>query len=40
MAPVRIDPQLRPAIDARAEVEATKTTAVIREALRKFVRVA
>lgn len=40
VVPVRIDPELRAAIEARAEAEATTTSAVIREALRKFLDVA
>ena len=40
VVPVRIDPELRAAIDARAEAESTTTSAVIREALRIFLDVA
>ena len=40
VVPVRIDPELRAAIEARAEAEATTTSAVIRDALRKFLEVA
>jgi len=40
LVPVRIDPELRAAIEARAEAEATTTSAVIREALRNFLDVA
>ena len=40
VVPVRIDPELRAAIEARAEAESTTTSAVIREALRKFLDVA
>ncbi len=40
VVPVRIDPELRAAIEARAKAEATTTSAVIREALRKFLDVA
>ena len=40
VVPVRIDPELRAAIELRAEADATTTSAVIREALRKFLDVA
>ncbi len=40
VVPVRIDPELRAAIEARAEAEATTTSAIIRDALRKFLDVA
>ena len=40
VVPVRIDPELRAAIEARAEADATTTRAVIPEALRKFLDVA
>lgn len=40
VVPVRIDPELRAAIEERAEAESTTTSAVIREALRKFLDVA
>ena len=40
VVPVRIDPELRAAIEARAEAEAATTSAVNREALRKFLDVA
>lgn len=37
---VPIDPELRAAIEARAEAGATTTSAVISEAIRKFLDVA
>lgn len=40
VVPVRIDPELRKAIEERAEADATTTSAVIREALRSFLDVA
>ena len=40
VVPVRIDPELRAAIAARAEAEHTTTSEVIREALRRFLEVA
>lgn len=40
VVPVRIDPELRAAIEARAEADATTTSAIIREALRRFLDVA
>jgi len=39
VVPVRIDPELRAAIESRAEADATTTSAVIREALRNFLDV-
>jgi len=38
--PVRIDPELRAAIEARAEKDHTTTSDVIREAIRRFLDVA
>ena len=40
VVPVRIDPELRAAIEARAEADHTTTSEVIREALRRFLDVA
>jgi hypothetical protein len=40
VVPVRIDPELRAAIEARAEADGTTTSEVIREALRRFLEVA
>jgi len=40
VVPVRIDPELRAAIDARAEAEHITTSEIIREALRRFLDVA
>jgi len=40
VVPVRIDPELRAAIEARAQADATTTSAVIRQALRSFLDVA
>ena len=40
VVPVRIDPELKAAIEARAEADHTTTSAIIREALRKFLEVA
>ncbi len=37
--PVRLDPELRCALDARAAAEKTTASAVIREALRRFLEV-
>ena len=39
VVPVRIDPELRAAVAARAETDGTTTSAVIREALRRFLDV-
>ena len=36
VVPVRIDPELRAAVTARAESDGTTTSEVIREALRRF----
>lgn len=40
VVPVRIDPELRAAIEARAQSEDSTTSEVIREAIRKFLEVA
>jgi predicted transcriptional regulator len=40
VVPVRIDPELRAAIEARAEAEHTTTSEIIREAIRRFIEVA
>lgn len=40
VVPVRIDPELRAAIEARAEADHTTTSEIIREALRRFLEVA
>jgi len=40
VVPVRIDPELKMAIEARAEADHTTTSNVIRAALRKFLDVA
>ncbi len=40
VVPVRIDPELKAAIEARAEADHTTTSEVIREALRRFLDVA
>ena len=40
VVPVRLDPDLRRAIEARAETEHTTTSEIIREALRQFLHVA
>ena len=40
VVPVRIDPELLAAIQARAEVEHTTTSEIIREAIRRFLEVA
>lgn len=40
VVPVRIDPELRAAIEARAEADHTTMSEVIREALRRFLDVA
>ena len=40
VVPVRIDPELRAAIEARAEANQTTTSEIIREALRRFLDVA
>ena len=38
VVPVRIDPELRAAVAARAESDSTTTSEIIREALRQFLR--
>ena len=38
VVPVRIDPELRAAVAARAESDRTTTSEIIREALRQFLR--
>lgn len=40
VVPVRIDPELKAAIDARAAADETSTSEVIREALRRYLEVA
>lgn len=40
VVPVRIDPELRAAIEARAVADHTTTSEIIREALRRFLGVA
>ena len=40
VVPVRIDPELRAAIDARAVADETSTSEIIREALRRYLNVA
>jgi hypothetical protein len=40
VVPVRIDPELREVIEARAEADHTTTSEIIREALRRFLDVA
>lgn len=40
VVPVRIDPELRAAIDARAVADHTTTSEIIREALRRYLDVA
>lgn len=37
--PVRIEPELRAAIEARAEAEQTTTSEIFREAIRRFLEV-
>lgn len=39
VVPVRIDPELKAAVEARAEADHTTTSDVIREALRRFLEV-
>ncbi|MEZ5175033.1 MAG: ribbon-helix-helix protein, CopG family [Acidimicrobiia bacterium] len=39
VVPVRIDPELRAAIEARVAAEQTTTSEVIREAIRRFLEV-
>ena len=40
VVPVRLDPSLKQAVEARAEAEHTTTSEIIREALRLFLDVA
>ena len=40
VVPVRLDPDLKQAVEARAEAEHTTTSEIIREALRRFLDVA
>lgn len=40
VVPVRVDPELKAAIDARAAADETTTSDVIREALRRYLDVA
>ena len=40
VVPVRIDPELKMAIEARAEADHTTTSEIIREAIRRFLDVA
>ncbi|HYJ23439.1 MAG TPA: ribbon-helix-helix protein, CopG family [Acidimicrobiia bacterium] len=40
VVPVRIDPELRAAIEARAEADHTTTSEIIRAAIRRFLEVA
>jgi len=40
VVPVRIDPDLKAAIEARAEAEHTTTSEIIRQAIRRFLDVA
>ena len=40
VVPVRIDPELRAAIEARAVTDHTTTSEIIREAIRRFLHVA
>ena len=40
VVPVRLDPELRQAVEARAEAEHTTTSEIIRVALRRFLDVA
>lgn len=40
VVPVRLDPELRAAVEARASADETTTSEVIREALRRFLHVA
>lgn len=40
VVPVRIDPELKAAIEERAEADHTTTSEIIREALRRFLEVA
>ncbi|MGH2773675.1 MAG: ribbon-helix-helix domain-containing protein [Actinomycetota bacterium] len=40
VVPVRIDPELKAAIEARAKADKTTTSELIREAIRRFIDVA
>jgi hypothetical protein len=40
VVPVRLDPELRAAVEARAEADDTTTSEIIREALRRYLHVA
>ena len=40
VVPVRLDPELRAAVEARASADDTTTSEIIRQALRRFLRVA
>ena len=40
VVPVRLDPELRAAVEARASADQTSTSEIIREALRRFLGVA
>ena len=40
VVPVRLDPDLKQAVEARAEAEKTTTSEIIRRALRRFLHVA
>lgn len=40
VVPVRLDPELRAAVDARAEADATNSSEIIRRALRAYLDVA
>ena len=39
VVPVRLDPELRAAVEARATADDTTTSEIIREALRRFLHV-
>jgi hypothetical protein len=40
VVPVRIDPEMKAAIEARADADHTSTSEIIREAIRRFLDVA
>jgi len=40
VVPVRLDPDLKQAVEARAEADHTSTSEIIRQALRRFLNVA
>ncbi len=40
VVPVRLDPDLKQAVDARAEADQTTASEIIREAIRRFLHVA